>query len=164
MVLPAPTMETSPPPRRLRGYRPAPLRATRHKRVLENLTFAAAPMLLAASSLTLGILDARWIWHPPLLSLLAAVLAAGLTLIAIWRAPRTVLFSVALLWFAAGQFCARVVPVRAPRPLLFQLADGLQRNATGTVTAIHSPRTVTRNRPFGASEQTEQTQQIDLSL
>ncbi len=167
----APSAPTSPdaelasqPPRRAHGYQPAPLRATRHRQTLENLTFAAAPMLLAASGLALGILDARWVWHPPLLSLLAAVLAAGLTLLAIRRAERAVLLPLLLLWFAAGQFCALTAPRHAPSSLLFQLADGLQRSVTGTVTAIHPARAETRSLPFRSREETEQTEQIDLSL
>ncbi len=164
MALPAPPTETSKPPRRLRGYQPAPLRATRHKLARERLTFAAAPMLLAASAMALGIIDARWVWHPPLVPLLGALLASGLTLLAIRRAERVVLLPLLLLWFATGQFCAFVAPVHAPSGLLLQLADGLQRNVTGTVIAIHSPRAEVRSAPFGGEEKTEWTQQIDFSL
>ncbi len=164
MVLPAPPTETSRPRRNVRGYQPAPLRATRHKRALENLTFAAAPMLLAAGGLALGILDARWVWHPPLLFLMAAVLAAGLALLAIWRAERTLLFPLVLLWFAVGQFCVQIAPVHAPSQNLLELADGLQRSVSGTVIAIHSPRTEKRSLAFGQGDVTERTQQIDLSL
>lgn len=167
MVPPAPPaapLETRRPRRSVRGYQPAPLRATRHRRTLENLTFAAAPMLLAAGALALGILDARWVWHPPLLFLLAAALAAGLTLLAIGRAERAILFPLVLLWFAVGQFCAQVAPVHAPSAKLLELADGLQRTVTGTVTAVHSPRLETRNLPFHQGNATERTQQSDLSL
>ncbi len=164
MVLPAPPTEISRQPRRTRGYQPAPLRASRHRLARERLTFAAAPMLMAASGLALGILNARWVWHPPLTSLIAALLAVGLTLLTIWRAERIVLLPLLLLWFATGQFCALVAPVHAPSPLLSQLADGLQRNITGTVTAIHPYRIETRTLPFGSRIVTERTQQIDLSL
>jgi competence protein ComEC len=169
MVLPAPPTPAAPEqtsrlPRRMSGYQPAPLRASRHRLARERLTFAAAPMLLAAGGLALGILDARWVWHPPLIPLLAALIAAGLTLFAIRRADRVVLLPLLLLWFAAGQFCALVAPVHVPSSLLFQLADGLQRSVTGTVTAIHPSRVETRNLPFGSQEETERTQQIDLSL
>lgn len=121
-------------------------------------------MLLAATGLVLGILDARWVWHPPLAFLLAALLAAGLTLLAVRRAERTVLLPLLLLWFAAGQFCAQVAPAHAPATRLIQLADGLLRNMTGTVTAIHPSRIETRSLPFGSQQETEQTQQIDLSV
>jgi len=167
MVLPAPPiapLETTRPRRRTRGYRPAPLRATRHRRKLEKLTFAAAPMLLAATAFAAGIVDARWVWHPPLLFLLCALLAAGLTLLAAWRAQRTILLPLLVLWFAVGQFCAQTAPVPAPSTNLQPLADGLIRSATGTVVGIHSPRAETRSLSHGRGETTEHTQQIDLAL
>ncbi|MEO6830517.1 MAG: DUF4131 domain-containing protein, partial [Acidobacteriaceae bacterium] len=168
MAPPSPTsaapLETSHPPRRTRGYKPAPLRATRHTRTLEHLTFASAPMLLAAGAFVLGILDARWVWHPPLLFLVAAFLAIALTLLALRRAQRTLLLPLMLLWFATGQFSAHVAPVHAPSSTLLPLADGLQRSVTGTVVAFHAPRTETRSLPFRDGSITEQTQQIDLLL
>ena len=121
-------------------------------------------MLLAAAGFSLGIIDAHWVWHPLLLSLLGALLAAGLALLAGRIAMRTLWLSLLLLWFCAGQFCAFVAPVPSTSPELVQLADGLQRSVSGTVTAIHSARTETRLSPFGRPSETEQTQQIDLSL
>jgi competence protein ComEC len=121
-------------------------------------------MLLAAGGFSLGIVNAHWVWHPPLLCLLAALSAAGLTLLAARLAVRTLWLPLLLLWFAAGQFCALVAPPHSTSPALAQLADGLQRNVSGTVTAIHSPRTETRTYPSGRQEEAEQTQQIDLSL
>ncbi len=163
MVLPAPPMATS-PPRRTLGYRPAPLRATRHVLARQNLTFSSAPMLMAAAGFSLGILDARWLWRPPLVSLLAALLAGVLVLLAALRAPRALLFSLLLLWFATGQFCARVAPAHAPSAALFHLADGLERNVTGTVIAIHPSRIETRTRLFGSTEETERVEQVDVAL
>lgn len=147
-----------------RGYRPAPLRATRHARSRELLTFAAAPMLLAAGGFALGILDARWVWHPPLLSLLVALLAAALVLLAVRRAERMTWMPLLLLWFAAGQFAALVAPVYAPSAKLLELADGLQRSVTGAVVAIHSPKAETETLDFGRREKTERTEQVDLSV
>jgi competence protein ComEC len=121
-------------------------------------------MLLAAAGFSLGIIDAHWVWHPPLLSLLGALLAAGLALLAVRIAVRILWLPLLLLWFCAGQFCAFVAPVPSTSSELVQLADGLQRNVSGTVTAIHSARTETRLNPFGRPSETEQTQQIDLSL
>ena len=164
MTLTVPPTETVQSTRRLRGYRPAPLRATRYRLARERLSFATAPMLLAAGGFSLGILDTRWVWHPPLLSLLCAVLAVGLTLLAMKRAVRVLWLPLLLLWFAAGQFCAFVAPVHPPSPALVQLADGLQRDVSGTVTAIRSARTETRTYSSGRKEETEQTQQIDLSV
>ena len=77
---------------------------------------------------------------------------------------RTLWLPLLLLWFSAGQFCAFVAPIPQMSPALLQLADGLQRNVSGTVTAIHSERTETRLSPYGRPAETEQTQQIDLSL
>ena len=121
-------------------------------------------MLLAAAGFALGIIDAHWVWHPPLLSLLGAFLAAGLAFLAARTAVRTLWLPLLLLWFSAGQFCAFVAPIPQTSPALLQLADGLQRNVSGTVTAIHSERTETRLSPYGRPAETEQTQQIDLSL
>ncbi|MGC1781329.1 MAG: ComEC/Rec2 family competence protein [Acidobacteriaceae bacterium] len=164
MALPAPPTETSPLPQRARGYRPAPLRATRHRLAKENLSFVIAPMLLAAAGLALGILDARWVWHPPLLSLFAAMLAATLTLLATRKAERIIFLPLFLLWFATGQFCALMAPVPAPSSRLIQLADGLQREVTGTVMAFHPPRFETRSLPFNSAAEMEDTQQIDVAL
>jgi competence protein ComEC len=164
MVLPAPPTETAPELHRARGYRPAPLRATRHQHSRKRLSFAVAPMLLAAAGLALGILDARWVWHPPLADLLAGITGAALTLVAARKAERTILFPLLLLWFATGQFCAFVAPMHAPSATLIHLADGLQREVTGTVIAIHPPRVETRSAPFKSTEQTEQTQQIDFAV
>lgn len=121
-------------------------------------------MLLAAGGFSLGIIDAHWVWHPPLLCIVAALLAAGLTLLAARMAVRTLGLPLLLLWFSAGQFCAFVAPLHPASRALAQLADGLERNVSGTVIAIHSARTETRTYPSGRQAETEQTQQIDLSL
>lgn len=164
MSLAAPTTETSLPLRPARGYSPAPLRATRRQFAREPLSFAAAPMLLAAAGLALGILEARWVWHPPSTALLAALLAAGLSVAAAYRAQRIVVFPLMLLWFATGQFCASVAPIDPASPALFHLADGLQRDVTGTVVAIHSTREQTQNSLYRAQIAPEHAQQIDLAL
>lgn len=164
MVLPAPPTETSPELLPARGYRPAPLRATRHRQSRERLSFSVAPMLLAAAALTLGILDARWVWHPPLAALIAAIAGGVLTLIAACKAERTILFPLMLLWFATGQFSAFVAPVHDPSAALIHLADGLQREVTGTVIAVRPPRIEARSAPYKSASKTEQTQQIDLAI
>lgn len=163
MVLSPPT-ETSPIVRRARGYKSAPLRATRHRFAIEKLSFSTAPMLFVATALVLGILDARWAWHPPAISLLAAVAGAALTVLARRTAERTLLLPLLLLWFATGQFCALVAPAHAFSPQLFRLANGLQRQTTGTVIAIHPARVETRTRPFGSREETEEVQQVDVAV
>jgi competence protein ComEC len=121
-------------------------------------------MLLAAGGFSLGIIDAHWVWHPPLLCLVSALLAAGLTVLAARVSARTLWLPLLLLWFATGQFCALVAPPHSTSPALAQLADGLQRNVSGAVTAIHTTRSETRTYPSGRPEETEQTRQIDLSL
>jgi competence protein ComEC len=121
-------------------------------------------MLLAAAGFSLGIIDARWVWHPPLLSLASGFLAAGLALLAARIAVRCLWLPLLLLWFCVGQFCAFVSPTPPTSPAIVQLADGLQRSVSGTVTAIHSARTETRISPYGGPTETEQTQQIDLVL
>jgi len=156
--------ETTRSVRRLHGYQPAPLRATRHRLRRDPLSFTSAPMLLAAAGFSFGVIDARWVWHPPLLCLVSAFLAVGLTFLAARIAVRALWLPLLLLWFSAGQFCAFVAPTPPTSPALVQLADGLRRNVSGTVTAIHSARTETRLSPYGRPAETEQTQQIDLSL
>jgi competence protein ComEC len=131
---------------------------------MERLSFGSSPMLLAAGGFSLGIIDAHWVWHPPLLCLVSAFLAAGLTLLAGRIAARTLWLPLLLLWFSAGQFCAFVAPTPRTSPALRQLADGLERSVSGTVIAIHPIRTQTRLNPFGRAAETEQTQQIDLTL
>ncbi len=121
-------------------------------------------MLLAAAGFALGILDVHWVWHPPLVALLAALLAAALTLAVMRHAARMLFLPLLLLWFAAGQFCALVAPAHPATPALFQLADGLQREVTGTVTALHTSREETRGLPYSSREESEQTQQVDLAL
>jgi len=156
--------ETTRSARRLSGYKLAPLRATRYRLRRERLSFGSAPMLLASAGFSLGIIDACWVWHPPLLSLVGALLAAGVALLAGRIAVRTLWLPLLLLWFCAGQFCALVAPLHPASPVLTHLADGLERNVSGTVTAIHSAQSETRLNPFGRPAQTEQTQQIDLSV
>jgi competence protein ComEC len=164
MSLAAPTTETSKPVRPARRYRPAPLRATRRQFAREPLSFAAAPMLLASAGLALGILDARWVWHLPSTTLLAALLSAALSTAAAYCAPRILVLPLFVLWFATGQFCASLTPVRAVSPELPGLADGLQREVTGTVFAIHSPRQQTQHAAYRAQIISENTQQFDLAL
>ena len=110
--------ETTRSVRRLHGYQPAPLRATRHRLRREPLSFGTAPMLLAAGGFSLGIIDAHWVWHPPLLCLVSAFLAAGLTFLAARIAVRTLWLPLLLLWFSAGQFCAFVAPMPPTSPTL----------------------------------------------
>ncbi len=121
-------------------------------------------MLLAAAGFALGIIDAHWVWHPPLLSLVSVLLAAGLVLLAARIAARALWLPLLLLWFCAGQFCALVAPAPTISSALVQLADGLQRSVSGTVTAVHSSRIETRLSPYGRPAETEQTEQVDLSL
>lgn len=164
MAFAAPTTETSPPLRRSRGYRPAPLRATRRQQAQAPLSFATAPMLLAACAFALGILNARWVWHPPGILLLASVLAIVLTLLAVRYAERIAWIPLLLVWFAAGQFCTLVAPVHSSSLKLLQLADGVQRVVSGRVLAIHPPRMQIETAAYSGREQIEQTQQIDLAL
>ncbi|MHB1935165.1 MAG: ComEC/Rec2 family competence protein [Acidobacteriaceae bacterium] len=121
-------------------------------------------MLLAATGFSLGIVDTRWVWHPPQLYLASALLAIGLILLAARTAVRTLWLPLLLLWFSAGQFCALLAPSYPASPALAILADGLQRSVSGRVAAIHSTRTETRTGPFGGPAKTEHTQQVDLSL
>lgn len=161
MAISAPPTETA---RTTRGYKPAPLRVSRHVLAQTRLTFATAPMLLAAAAFSLGILDARWIWHPPLLALATAGIAVCFVLLAMYRAERLIWLPLFLLWFSAGQFCAWVAPVKSASPVLMQLADGLERNVTGTVTAIHSAKAQAEELPFGSGQTMEQAEQIDIAL
>jgi competence protein ComEC len=121
-------------------------------------------LLLGAAGFALGILDARWVWHPPLLALAAACLAALLVLFSLRRAEKLLWLPLLLLWFVAGQFCAWVAPVQPAPATLLRLADGLQRNITGTVTSIHPAKLQTETMPFGTAQQIEQTEQIDLAV
>ncbi|HET9087692.1 MAG TPA: ComEC/Rec2 family competence protein [Acidobacteriaceae bacterium] len=164
MSLAAPTTETSPAMRPARGYRPAPLRATRRQFATEALSFATSPLLLAATAFALGIWDARYFLHLPSTLLLAALLGAALSLTAALRAPRVLLFPSALLWFAAGQFCASTAPVHPASAALFQLGDGLQRDVTGTLLAIHSPGEQAAKSMYRQQASPEQVQQVDLAL
>jgi len=157
-------METPQPARRSRGYGAAPLHATRHIRSRQLLTFAAAPVLLAAFGFALGILDARWVWHPPLISLLAALVSAMLVALSMRRAERIMWLPLLALWFAIGQFSALVAPIQPTATKLVHFADGLRRNVSGTVTALHPSRTETENLAFEARKKTEQTEQVDLSV
>ncbi len=147
-----------------RGYRPAPLRATRNLTRRDPLHFSSAPMLLAACGFSLGILDAHWVWHPPLLWLLATGLGASLTLAALRWAERLVWLPLLLLWFSAGQFAAATAPTHAPSPELLHSADKLQRVAIGTVSALHPAQVITRYKAFSNTPSVESTTQVDLSL
>lgn len=147
-----------------RGYRPAPLRATRRHALRAPLNFAAAPMLLAVVGFSLGILDARWVWHPPLFALLAAALGALLTLAACRAAERILFLPLLLVWISVGQFSVYVAPTHAASPQLLRLADRLQREVIGTIVALHPEKTVNRNESFQSSRQTEITTQVDLAL
>jgi competence protein ComEC len=121
-------------------------------------------VLLAATGFALGILDARWVWHPPLFVVLAALIGALLT-IAAWRyAERVVFLPLLLVWIAVGQFSASIAPAHSSSPELLQLADRLQRQVTGTVVALHPEKSETHNRPFTTTQHTEQTTQVDLAL
>jgi competence protein ComEC len=153
--------------RTTRHYSPAPLRVTRRHAQSGPLNFAAAPMLLAAAGFAMGVLDARWVWHPPLFTLLAALLGVLLTLAALRYAERTLFLPLLLLWAAVGQFSAAVAPARTASPALLHMADRLQREVTGTVVAVHPEKAVARyGRPAATlqTEQTEQTEQVDLAL
>ena len=164
MSLAAPTNETSPAMRPARGYTPAPLRATRRQFAAEPLSFSAAPLLLAATAFALGIWNAHCFFHLPSTVLLAALLGAALSVTAALRAPRVLVFPLALLWFAAGQFCASTAPSHPASAALFRLGDGLQRDVTGTLLAIHSPREQTGNSIYRQQGLPEQVQQVDLAL
>lgn len=147
-----------------RGYRPAPLRATRRHALLAPLSFTTAPMLLCAAGFSFGIFDTRWVWHPPLLCALAALLGALLTLASLRYAERVLFLPLLLVWVAIGQFSAFVNPPRAASPNLIHLADRLQRQVTGTVIALHPVTTKTRNASFSDVQFTEETEQVDLAL
>ncbi len=148
----------------VRGYRPAPLRATRHVASHNPLNFAAAPMLLAAAGFCLGILDARWVWHPPLLWLLTATLGAVLVLVALHWAERHVWLPLLLVWFSAGQFAASTASLQRVSPQLLHRADALQRTAEGTVVALYPVRSIEHYKAFTNQQNVETTTQVDLLL
>jgi competence protein ComEC len=121
-------------------------------------------MLLAACGFCLGIVDARWVWHPPLLWLLTAILGAWLTLAALRRVERFLWLPLLLVWFSAGQFAWSVAPTQAPSPELHQYADRLQRVAIGSVSALHPVQKITRYQAFSDVQSVETTTQVDLNL
>lgn len=164
MSLAAPPTETPPRMRRVRGYAPAPLRATRRQFAHGPLSFSAAPALLAAAGLSLGILAARWVWLPPFTLLLAAMLACVLCVAAVVSAQRVVLFPLLLVWVTTGQFCASIAPTHPASPALYRLADGLQRDVLASVVALHSPRDQVQNLRHSPAGQPERTQQIDVAV
>ncbi len=147
-----------------RGYKPAPLRATRNTTRRDPLHFSSVPMLLAAAGFCLGILDARWTWHPPLLWLLTATLGAALVLAALRWAERRVWLPLLLVWFCAGQFAASTASLQGASPQLLHRADALQRAAEGTVAALHPVHSIEHYKAFSNQPSTETTTQVDLSL
>lgn len=147
MSLAAPSTETSPTMRPARGYRPAPLRATRRQFATEGLSFSTSPLLLAATAFALGIWDAHSFLHLSSTVLLAALLGAALCVTAALHAPRVLLFPLALLWFAAGQFCASTAPVHPASAALFRLGDGLQRESP----VLYWPSTRRASKPQNPS-------------
>lgn len=147
-----------------RGYRPAPLRATRRHALRDPLNFASAPMLLAAAGFSLGILDARWYWHLPIISVLAALSGVALTFTALRYAERVLFVPLLLVWIAVGQFASYLAPTHAPSAQLLQLADRVPREVYGTVVAVYPEKTQTHNRPFSTEQYSEETTQVDLSL
>ena len=150
--------------RALPHYRPAPLRASRRSALREPLRFITAPMLLGVAGFAAGILDAHWVWHPPLLCALAALLGALLTLAALRFAERIVFLPLLLVWISVGQFSALVMPPRAASADLFHLADRLQRRVDGTVIALHPVTIKTRNASFSSAQIQQATTQVDIAV
>jgi competence protein ComEC len=109
------------------------LRNTRRTLRVEALRFARMPALLAAAGFAVGISLTQLVWQPPVILLLATILCAGLTLVALQRALRVAWMPVAAVWVCAGLWCVEMQPMPAPQSALLGYADGLSRNVSGTV-------------------------------
>ena len=70
--------------------------------------------------------------------LFSSVALAALTLFALRRARRIVLFPLAALWIAAGIWAVQIQPAPTPQSALLSYADGLSRSVQGRVVRVRT--------------------------
>jgi competence protein ComEC len=119
------------------------------------LEFRRVPLLGAAACFSVGILMARH-WQPSILLLLALVLLASLTAIALRCWLRISLVPLAGVWIVAGMWCAEMQPAPSRQTALLQYADGLSRDVRGRIVRVRVlPPRVLAERPDQDSDTTQ---------
>lgn len=123
----------------------------------------AVPLFHAAWLFGLGIVLAHVHWRPSTVLLIAICLLLCITAIAVLRAPRLTLISLALVWIVLGAWCAQMEPQPAPAPELLSLSDGLLRTVEGTVVRAGAVRTEA-DEDVQPDERTAPSERIDVRL
>jgi competence protein ComEC len=108
---------------------------------VEPLAFRRSPLLAAALCFALGEALTQ-IPHtaprPAVLLIVGTCILAGLTLLALRRAPGTAVPAVLAVWMAAGLWSAQIEPAPAPQTGLLAYADGLSRAVEARVVRIRT--------------------------
>jgi competence protein ComEC len=123
----------------------------------------AAPLFHAAWIFALGILLAKFEWLRPGWLLIALLLVAALTLLAVFRAPRLMLSVLAVFILLLGASSAELEPHPAPSAQIARLADGLIRSVEGTVVDV-GPLRGERQEDLDEPTRTAPSQRVDLQL
>jgi competence protein ComEC len=108
---------------------------------VEPLAFRRAPLLAAALCFALGEALTQIPRTAPRLAALlifGTCILAGLTLLALRRAPRMAMPAVLAVWMAAGLWSAQIEPAPAPQTALLGYADGLSRMVEARVVRIRT--------------------------
>jgi competence protein ComEC len=132
--------------------------------VTEPLKFHFVPLLFAAVCFSCGIFAASLLWLVPVLLLAGLALSGGLCLLAAYKAQRTSLLPLGVVFLILGALCAEIAPRPSPQTQLSLLADGSLRVVEGTVVRFGPLRRIESALPFSEKTRKEQSQQMQLKL
>ncbi len=130
-----------------------------------KLGWVAAPALLPACALALGVAAAPFCWFTPAWLLAGVVLLGGVVVFALRVAPRSASLSLLPLFLCLGLLASEVEPPVDPQTSVRVLAsDPSPHTIRGTVERVGPIHPSTYTGAFGHVQREEIAQQVDLRL
>ena len=104
--------------------------------LVERLGFRRVPLGAAAAAFGLGIVCARFAWHPVAELSAALALLCALALLTVASGARVAWIPVLAVWFVAGSLALEIQPSPVASTELAPYVDGLSREVQATVVRI----------------------------
>ena len=134
-------------------------------RVLEQLSFATAPVLFAALWLSAGMVLGQYHWIVPGVLIAATLLLVLLCLLAARKALRVALMPLACTWLLLGLLLSEIEPTPDRQTQLSLIAEGGGVTAVeGEVTRTTPIRVTQSTLPFGNTMREELSESLDLRV
>ncbi len=135
------------------------------RRATFSLAFSAAPALLPACAFALGVAGGRAHWFAPTYLVLGTILLGVLALLAAYRVPRAMVYTLFCLFLALGCAASELQPPVNPQHALSLLAEsGVERTFVGQVVRLEPVHTATYTAFFQHTTRNEIGRRMDMQL